>query len=180
MDKQPIYVPRPSKKIERRRELVVAFEGLLGELGYEGATIIRIAEAANLNPGLVHHYFRDKDELVEELLRHLVDKLRRRLRNARRPEELSDAVLGLGPGSDRRAARAWVGIVAEAMRRPDLRRSVRSALGRLHRALRRAGADDDHARAMLALMTGFLLLGAIDPELTQGGGAAIARRLRLD
>lgn len=172
-------MPRPSKRKERRRELVVVFEGLLGELGYEGATIARISEAAGWTPGLVHHYFRDKEELVDELLSYLVEKLRLRLGGARTREDLSDAALELGPRSDLRAARAWVGVFAEAMRRPDLARRLRRALGQLHRAVARTEPDEDKALATVALLVGFLLLGGIDPSLTRGRAASIARRLDL-
>lgn len=157
----------------------MVFEGLLGELGYEGATIARISDAAGWNPGLVHHYFRDKDELVEELLSFLVEKLRVRLADARTRDAISDAALELGPRADLRAAKAWVGVFAEAMRRPDLARRLRRALGQLHRAVARTEPDEDAALAVVALTIGFLLLGAIDPSLTKGRAASIARRLEL-
>lgn len=173
-------MPRPSKREERRRQLVTAFEQLLGAHGYEGATVARLAELAGLSPGLVHHYFRDKDELTEELLTHLVGKLRQRLARARDLPSLLDGALAVGPGSDARAARAWVGIFAESMRRPELSRRLRASLGRFHRALGRAGADEDHALMLVALTTGFLVLGAVDPRFTGGRAADLARRVRLD
>ena len=173
-------MPRPSKREERRRQLVIAFEELLGEAGYEGATVARLAELAGLSPGLVHHYFRDKDELTEELLGHLVGKLRRRIVGAQDLPGLLDSALALGPGSDERAARAWVGVFAESMRRPELSRRLRATLGRFRRALCRAGADDDEALLLLALTTGFLVLGAVDPRFTGGRAAELARRVRLE
>ncbi|MDP3274912.1 MAG: TetR family transcriptional regulator [Deltaproteobacteria bacterium] len=165
---------------ERRQQLVVAFEEVLGELGYEGATVARLAEVAHLSPGLVHHYFRDKDELTEELLTHLVRKLVRRLARARDLPTLLDTALSLGPNSDTRAARAWVGVFAESMRRPDLRRLLQVTLGRFQRALQRTGADDEQALLLIALTTGFLVLGAIDPRFTGGRAAELARRVRLE
>lgn len=159
-------------------QLVDAFKSVLGEFGFEGATIARVAEHAELTPGLVHHYFRDKNELIDELLARLTHQLRERLLVSRR-DELIDALLDVGIGSDISAARAWVGIVAEAVRRPPLRLRLVSALRRMRRAFVRVGADDDEALALLAMSTGFLLLGALDPNLTGGRAASIARRLRL-
>jgi len=171
---------RPSKRAQRRRELIVVFERLLGEFGYEGTTVARLAEAAELSPGLVHHYFRNKDELTEELLRHLTGKLGQRLSGAKDLPGLLDAALSLGPNADPQAAKAWVGVFAESMRRPELRRRLQSTLGRFRRALKKAGAEDEQALLLVALSTGFLVLGAIDPRFTGGRAADIARRVRLE
>ncbi len=170
-------MPRPSVKERRRRELAAAFELSLAEHGYEGATVARIARRAGLGAGLVHHYFRDKDEMTEALLAHLVDKLRRRFDGANGLSDVIDRALQLSPRSDVTAAKAWVGVFAESVRKPALRRRLRTVLRGLHQRFGRDGASDDDALGLLALIVGFLVLGAIDPQLTAGRAAGIAKTM---
>ena len=48
----------------RRAELVEAAVETVARLGVQAATTARIAETADLSPGLVHHYFADKEDLL--------------------------------------------------------------------------------------------------------------------
>jgi TetR/AcrR family transcriptional repressor of bet genes len=48
----------------RREELVAAAVETVGREGHEAATVARIARAADMSPGLVHHYFADKADLL--------------------------------------------------------------------------------------------------------------------
>ncbi|MBP5858013.1 TetR family transcriptional regulator [Marivibrio halodurans] len=48
----------------RREELVAAAVETVGREGHEAATVARIARAADMSPGLVHHYFSDKGDLL--------------------------------------------------------------------------------------------------------------------
>lgn len=48
----------------RREELVAAAVETVGRDGHEAATVARIARAADMSPGLVHHYFADKGDLL--------------------------------------------------------------------------------------------------------------------
>jgi AcrR family transcriptional regulator len=52
----------------RRTELVDAALKLFAEQGFRGTTIADIAAATGTAHGLVYHYFRSKDELLEEIL----------------------------------------------------------------------------------------------------------------
>ncbi|MDZ4131605.1 MAG: TetR/AcrR family transcriptional regulator, partial [Dethiobacteria bacterium] len=47
----------------------------LAERGYEKVTVKEIARKANLAPGVIHYYFRSKDEIVASLANALVNKL---------------------------------------------------------------------------------------------------------
>ncbi|MEQ8604986.1 MAG: TetR family transcriptional regulator [Marivibrio sp.] len=48
----------------RRAELVEAAVESVARIGVQAATTARIAETADLSPGLVHHYFADKEDLL--------------------------------------------------------------------------------------------------------------------
>lgn len=70
---------RPSTRVGRRRELALAFERVLAAHGVGGATIAAVAAEAGVAPGLVHHHFRDREDLVLELVRALAARFRGRL-----------------------------------------------------------------------------------------------------
>ena len=48
----------------RRTEIIQAFLKILAERGLAKATIREIADTAGCNPGLLHHYFSDKGEII--------------------------------------------------------------------------------------------------------------------
>lgn len=50
---------------ETRERLIDGALTVFGEKGVAGATIKGIAEAARTSPGLLYHYFRDKEELLQ-------------------------------------------------------------------------------------------------------------------
>ena len=47
------------------RQLVEVTIDSLAEVGYVGSTLAQIASRADVSPGLVAHYFRDKDGLLD-------------------------------------------------------------------------------------------------------------------
>ncbi len=52
---------------EKRRAILHAAVRVFAEKGYHGCRIADVARAANVAYGLVHHYFRNKDELLESV-----------------------------------------------------------------------------------------------------------------
>ena len=48
----------------RRRQLVEAAIAVIHEDGFTRATVARIAKYAGISSGMVHHYFKDKDDLL--------------------------------------------------------------------------------------------------------------------
>jgi AcrR family transcriptional regulator len=54
---------------ERRDELLRAAARVFAEKGFHGARISDVAEEAGVAYGLVYHYFRSKDELLETIFR---------------------------------------------------------------------------------------------------------------
>jgi TetR/AcrR family fatty acid metabolism transcriptional regulator len=73
-----VTVPRPSRpphrplatdaaEPEKRRAILHAAVRVFAEKGYHGCRIADVARAAGVAYGLVYHYFRNKDELLESV-----------------------------------------------------------------------------------------------------------------
>jgi TetR/AcrR family transcriptional repressor of bet genes len=120
----------------RRRELIKAAFSVIKREGLHYATLAKIAKEAGTSKGLVHHYFHDKQQLIELTMRHVharrKEEVVRRLRAARTPSERLWAVVSvvldeeyLQPGF----CRAWVSFNTEAY--------GHATLARLQRAIHR-------------------------------------------
>lgn len=59
---------------DTRARIIEAAYRTLAEQGYEATTVKEIARAAEVAPGLVHYYFRDKDELLATVLREMAER----------------------------------------------------------------------------------------------------------
>jgi AcrR family transcriptional regulator len=64
---------RRVKRSEVRRRLLAAAYGVFADLGYEGASLERVAEAAGFSKGAVYSNFANKDELFFELVAARID-----------------------------------------------------------------------------------------------------------
>lgn len=175
---------RPSKRQQRRAQIVAAFARVLAEHGYAGATIAAVAAEAGLAPGLLHHYFDDKEEMLAALLDHLVARFRERVQAAEREEDplraYGDGALRLDHTSDVIAARCWVGIFSEAVRSPALFARVRRLLDTEIAAIQRRSGDaldTAEATAILAYIIGSLVTGAFAPRKAAGFAAPGLARL---
>jgi TetR/AcrR family transcriptional regulator, transcriptional repressor of bet genes len=175
---------RPSNRELRRQEILAAFARVLADHGYAGATIARIAAEAGVAPGLVHHHFESKAEILSGLVQDLIARFRGRIR-ARGTEESDpllayvDAALALDARADLVAAKCWVGVFAEAVRDPALfaqvRRLIDTEIGVIQDRSRGSLSAQD-AGAVLAFIVGALVLGAFAPRKTAGFAAPALRR----
>jgi len=174
---------RRSLRDERRAQLVTAFARVLAHEGFAGATIAAVAEEAGLAPGLVHHYFKDKHELLAALVRELMERFRRRTRALEGGGALDayvTAALALGDTADVIAARCWVGVFAEAVRDRRLFEQIRRLLdGEIQAICRRSAGelDERDGGAVLAFIVGALVVGAFAPRKTAGFAAPAVRQL---
>ncbi len=180
---------RPSNRFERRAELVRALEQVLAEHGLGGATVARVADAMGCAPGLVHHHFSGREELMRELARSLVERFRHQLPNEQDPaaflEAYVDAAVALRPSRGRTAARAWVGLFAEAVCTSSVRRVVQRALQtevqRLESRFVALGDDPlrakENAAGLVSGVVGCLVFGAIVPNTAVGFAAPYLRRV---
>lgn len=166
---------RPSVREERRAQLIDAFARVLAEHGYAGATIAAVADAAGVSPGLVHHHFADKADLLRGLLSTLLARFRRRTGGLERHGDplaaYAAAAVRLDATADAVAARCWVGLFGEALRDPALFAQARRVVDGEIEAIRRRSSgrlSDQGAGAVLALIVGSLVLGAFAPRKTAG------------
>jgi len=137
----------------------------LAEVGYVGTTLAEIARRAGVSPGLVAHYFDDKDGLLEAafrtLARTLAVRVRARLALARTPRGRVQAVIdtNLAPEEfDKRTGTAWLAFWGQVLHVRGLKRVQtayqRRMLSNLRNDLRRmiSGADARSIAAMIAAM----------------------------
>src|SRR5579872_888074 len=116
----------------RRQQLIEVTIDSLAEVGYVGSTLAQIAQRAGVSPGLVAHYFGDKDGLLaaafRSLARRVGESVRTRLRAARTPIERVQAVIDahLCPEEfDRRTSTAWLAFWGQVLHVPALKRVQR-------------------------------------------------------
>jgi len=149
----------------RRRQLVEVTIDSLAELGYTGTTLAQIAARAEVSPGLVAHYFGDKDGLLEAAFRSLArrvgDHVRARLRQVSTPRGRIQAVIdaNLAPEEfEQRTGTAWLAFWGQVLQVKALKRvqSVyqRRTLSNLRSALSQLVPPDEAGplAAMIAAM----------------------------
>jgi betaine-aldehyde dehydrogenase len=149
----------------RRRELVEVTIDSLAEVGFVGTTLSQIAARAGVSPGLVAHYFDDKDGLLDAVFRSLArrvgSQVRARLRLVATPRGRIQAVIdaNLAPEEfDQRTGSAWLAFWGQVLHVERLKRiqSVyqRRTLSTLRNSLLKLVAPDEaHSlAAMIAAM----------------------------
>jgi len=72
----------------RKKQITKAAYEVIAEKGYYNFTMMDIAKRAGVSSGLIHHYFRDKENMLVTLLREMQQDVRAKLENA--TENLSD------------------------------------------------------------------------------------------
>jgi betaine-aldehyde dehydrogenase len=155
----------PSLEELRRSQLVEVTIDSLAEVGFVGTTLAQIATRAGVSPGLVAHYFGDKDGLLEaafrSLARRVATQVRARLRHAATPRGRIQAVIdaNLAPEEfERRTGTAWLAFWGQVLHVASLKRiqSVyqRRMLSNLRNSLKRLMPPDEaHSlAAMIAAM----------------------------
>jgi TetR/AcrR family transcriptional repressor of bet genes len=175
---------RKSLKIERRAEITRAFARVLAREGYAGATILAVAQEANLSAGLLHHHFRDKREMLLELLSTLLTDFRKSLndRNTGKSRDLEsyiDAALKLDDKANAIAAKCWVGILAEGLREKGLMDKIRNHLDteiRTIESMSKGALDIEKSSALLSFILGALVFGAFAPKRTSGFAAKMGKK----
>lgn len=65
---------RKSLKETRQKEIVVAFYKVAKKEGIENASIAKVADLLKINPSLVMHYFKSKDDLLQSLVDFNLEK----------------------------------------------------------------------------------------------------------
>ena len=150
----------------RRQQLIEVTIDSLAEVGYVGSTLAQIAQRAGVSPGLVAHYFGDKDGLLEATFRALArgigERMRERLERARTPRGRVQAVIdtNLAPEEfDQRTGTAWLAFWGQVLHVKGLKRVQtvyqRRMLSNLRHALRRL-LPPDEARSLAAMIAAMI------------------------
>jgi AcrR family transcriptional regulator len=175
---------RKSLRESRRAHIVSAFGRVLADHGFAGATIVAVADEAQVSPGLLHHYFTDKQDMLNELLTQLLQGFRSNLLSRTGTgislESYIEAALRLDHRSDIKAAKCWVGILAEALREPTLFRRVKQGFEAELEFLQEKSdqkLDSKGASALLSYILGSLVFGAFAPTRVAGFAADGGRGL---
>src|ERR1700729_1377954 len=145
---------QPPVEDTRRRQLIEVTIDSLAELGYVGTTLAQIAARADGSPGLVAHYFGDKDGLLDAAFRSLARRVRTqvraRLRLVATPRGRIQAVIdaNLAPEEfDQRTGSAWLAFWGQVLHVERLKRiqSVyqRRTLSALRNSLLKLVAPDE-------------------------------------
>jgi betaine-aldehyde dehydrogenase len=166
-----------------RGRLIAATVDVMAEVGFAATTLAQIGKRAGASPGLVAHYFGDKDGLLEATMRSLASRLRagtaRRLAAARGPHARLEAVIeaNLAPEElDERTASVWLAFWSQVPHSARLRRvqrvyerRLRSNLRHALRRLLPAERVPAVASALAALIDGLWLRATLARE--DGGSA---------
>jgi len=135
-------VGRKSLAKERRAQIIEGLSRCISKHGLRRASIKKIAEEAGVLPSVLHHYFKDRDEIVDELVRKVVDDLADRctaqLRAHRNPKRRFDKGVAFlfGPPLLSQDTTAFFNECwAEASRKPRIRQSFTRLYGRFREAV---------------------------------------------
>jgi betaine-aldehyde dehydrogenase len=150
----------------RRGQLIEVTIDSLAEVGYVGTTLAQIASRAGVSPGLVAHYFGDKDGLLDaafrSLARRVSDHARSRMRQISTPRARIQAVIdaNLAPEEfDQRTGMAWLAFWGQVLQVKSLRRvqSVyqRRTLTTLRSALNKL-VPPDQAQSLAAMIASMI------------------------
>ncbi len=173
-------MPKVGMQPIRRSQLIAATLEAVDQVGMSDASIAYIARLAGVSNGIISHYFKDKNGLLEATMRHLMQALSAAVRKRRAvlredtPRAHLRAIIAgnfdetqvSGP-----AMKTWLAFWATSMHQPALRRLQRINDHRLYSNLcgqfRRVLPQDQArqaARGLAALVDGLWLRGALSGE----------------
>ncbi|HEX8756608.1 MAG TPA: transcriptional regulator BetI, partial [Steroidobacteraceae bacterium] len=150
----------------RRQQLIEVTIDSLAEVGYVGSTLAQIAQRAGVSPGLVAHYFGDKDGLLEATFRTLARRIGQRVgegfKAAHTPRGRVQAVIdtNLSPEEfDQRTGTAWLAFWGQVLHVKGLKRVQaayqRRMLSNLRHALQRL-LPADEARSLASMIAAMI------------------------
>ena len=124
-------MPKLGMQPIRRRQLIDATLDAINEVGMHDATIAQIARRAGVSTGIISHYFKDKNGLLEATMRDITSQLRDAVLN--RLHALPDGSASqrlqaiVGGNFDKTqissaAMKAWLAFWASSMHQPMLYR----------------------------------------------------------
>ncbi len=179
----------------RRRQLIEATVDTMAAEGFAATTLAAIGQKAGVSPGLIAHYFVDKDGLLEATLRSLAARLAaglsKRLRAARTARERVQAVIETTLAAeefDARTCSVWLAFWGQVLHSARLKRVQHVYQGRLLSNLRHglkqmvpAAEADRIAHAVAAMIDGLWLGAALSsPKETDSVAARATASAFID
>jgi AcrR family transcriptional regulator len=196
-------MPRKILAPQRRRQIVSALFECLADCGHETVTIKDIARRANLHYGVIHYYFKSKDEIVSEMADFIISKyehlLLEQVQSAQSATEKIQAAIGFLVDEfifNRRLNRVFYNLVQMAFEcepvREALRRQLRVYREHIGEVVREGIANGEFpahesertAALVVAVIEGMALQWVIDPKKLERSEVSaiiretIERRLR--
>jgi AcrR family transcriptional regulator len=119
----------------RREQICRGAAAVIAREGFAGTTMRMVAEEAGVSTGMLNHYFANRQDLLIQALVFVSDRSQERYRQAiegleagrGRLEALLDSVLGEDTESIE-TWRVWINAHGEAVRLPELRRTIEERL----------------------------------------------------
>ena len=162
----------------RRQQLIEATIECVDEHGINGTTISKISKHAGVSNGIIHHYFHNKDDLLEATMRLMLEHLKhgilKRKINANNHYECIVAIIEGNFSAkqvEHKSTKIWCSFWAEALHQPALNRLEVISKSRMKSNLAyhlnhllpkdRAGLV---ASTMASLIAGLWLHGAFDKD----------------
>lgn len=138
-------MPKVGMQPIRRQQLIEATIRSIGEVGFEHTTVSRIGKLAGVSPGIIHHYFGGKNELLAATMRELLEQFRhsvvRSLAHAHTPRARVEALIDANFADEQflpTVVSAWLALWAQSPHHPRLYRLQRINARRLRSNLRHA------------------------------------------
>lgn len=168
---------RKTNALRRREQIIWALYDCLAEKGHEKVTVRDIALQAGLAPGVIHYYFKSKDEIVSGLAEAIYDRYN---------NLFTDSIAGTAAGQkvgqvidfivdnmiiSRPINRVFFNLLQMAYERTELGAVVKKMFDRyrgfLEELFMEAGAGSESGRlaaTLVALTEGFSVQIMVDPD----------------
>ncbi len=120
----------------RRQQICSAAAAVIAREGFAGTTMRMVADEAGVSTGMLNHYFANRAELLTQTLVHVSERSQGRYEHAiegvppgvERLEALLDSVLA-DDAESIETWHVWINATGEALRLPQLRRTIDERLG---------------------------------------------------
>jgi AcrR family transcriptional regulator len=176
-------MPRKSVAPERREQIVEALFQCLAEKGHESVTVKDIAQKAGLHYGVIHYYFKSKDDITLAMAEAIILKYNRLLSERAKSvpsasEKLQASLKFLVDEFifNKRLNRVFYNLVQMAFEKKTIRQALRKQLREYRRNIREVLEEGvrngefkvkdptQSAGLMVALIEGMALQWVIEPK----------------
>ncbi|WP_085908365.1 transcriptional regulator BetI [Kiloniella majae] len=184
-------MPKVGMEAIRKKQLIEATISSIHERGYSDTTIRLISQKAGVSTGIVHHYFKDKDDLLRATMQSMLSDLRfsvlQYLERANTPKEKIEALISayLDPHLfEPETVSAWLAFWAHVPHSEDLSRLQNiyekrqiSTFTHIFKKLLRPENAESASLGLVALIDGLWVRTSLQDNTT---GREIARTVALD